>query len=70
VRRKNQNLKLAIVATDQSQRQVGADCGIHEDRLSQIVNGWITPREDECERLARVLGRTVDELFSEEPGRP
>lgn len=59
-------LKLAIVATGKSQRQVAAETHrITENRLSEIVCGWIEPRADEKDALARVLGQPVELLFEE-----
>lgn len=59
-------LKLAIVASQKSQRQIAAETGqLTENRLSEIVCGWIAPRADEKVALARVLNQPVDVLFEE-----
>lgn len=63
-------LKLAIVGTGKSQRQVAAETErLTENRLSEIVCGWIEPRADEKEALARVLGQPIELLFEEPPVR-
>jgi hypothetical protein len=57
-------LKLAIVAAGKSQRQVAAETQrVTENRLSEIVNGWIEPRDDEKAAIARVLGQPIELLF-------
>ena len=64
-------LKLAIVATGKTQRQIAAETHcLTENRLSEIVCGWIEPREDEKAALASVLGQDVDLLFSTGPSAP
>ncbi len=57
------NLKVAIVASGKSQRQIAAACQIPENRFSSIVDGWVHPRDGECEAIAGALGRSVAELF-------
>ena len=53
-------LKLKIIATGKPQRQIAADTKIPENRLSEIVRGWIDPRDEEREALIRVLGCSPD----------
>jgi transcriptional regulator with XRE-family HTH domain len=61
-------LKLGIVAAGKSQRQVAAETQLlTENRLSEIVCGWIEPGADEKEALARVLDQPVEQLFDESP---
>ena len=45
-------LKVAILATGKTQREVAVACGIAESRLSEIIRGWRDPRPDERTRLA------------------
>ena len=40
--------------------------GIHPSRLSRIENGWIEPRKDEREAIARALGCSVMDIFGAE----
>ena len=56
-------LKVAILDAGKSQRQIAAECGIHENRISSIVRGWIEPRDTEREAIAAALGKSIDELF-------
>ena len=56
-------LKIAIWAAGKSQRQVGVECGIPENRMSDFVQGWRDPRPEERERLARALSCSEDRLF-------
>ena len=61
-------LKLAIVAAGKSQRQVAAEPQrVTENRLSEIVCGWIDPRDDEKAAIARVLDQPIELLFEEPP---
>jgi transcriptional regulator with XRE-family HTH domain len=56
-------LKIWILASNKSQRQVAAEADLSESRLSEIVRGWVEPRIDERQALARVLGRSEETLF-------
>jgi len=57
-------LKIAIIQSRRTQRQVSADTRIVETRLSQIVGQrGSPPTAVEKERLAKYLGQEIDELF-------
>jgi hypothetical protein len=59
-------LKLALVASGKCQRRIAAETQrVTENRLSEIVNGWIEPRDDEKGAIARVLDQPIDLLFDE-----
>src|SRR5688572_13572126 len=60
-------LKLAILQSGKSQRQIAADIHSNENRLSELVRGWVQPRPSERDALARVLNRPADELFAQTP---
>ena len=60
------NLKIAIVKSGKSQRQIAAACKIPENRFSSIVHGWTDPRDGERAAIAAVLGKATDELFVKE----
>ena len=59
------NLKVAILETGQTQRQIAFGCVIAESRLSEIVRGWTDPTEREQELLAEALGRDAAGLFDQ-----
>ena len=59
-------LKVAMLAQGHSQRLVAKQCGIHENRLSAIVRGWVDPREDERLAIAKTLGKSAADLFESE----
>jgi transcriptional regulator with XRE-family HTH domain len=59
----NKALKIAIVGSGQTQRQLAAACGIPESRFSSIVNGWAEPRERERHAIAAALSEAVEVLF-------
>ena len=56
-------LKVAIIAVGKSQRQIAADCGLHENRFSAIVCGWTEPRVTERQAIAAALGKSIEEIF-------
>ena len=58
------NLKIAIVASGKSQRQIAAACNIPENRFSSIVHGWTDPRDAERAAIAAALGRPAKHLFA------
>ena len=60
------HLKTAIWATGKTQRRVAADSCMSENRLSEIICGWVTPSGDEKLRLARTLDRDPKTLFNED----
>jgi transcriptional regulator with XRE-family HTH domain len=57
-------LKLAIVASGKSQRRIATDSQITENRISEIVCGWVEPTAVEQARIAAALNTTTDELFN------
>ena len=60
------NLKIAIVASGGTQRELSWKSKIPENRLSSIVRGWIDPRDEERHAIAEALGKPVDELFGDD----
>ena len=56
-------LKLAILASGRSQRQVSLTAHIPEARLSDIVRRRVLPSEDERVALALALNCQAAELF-------
>lgn len=58
-------LKLAIVASGKSQRRVASDSGITENRLSEIVCGWVAPTPAERSRIASAVGQSAGLLFDD-----
>lgn len=61
----NVALKVAVIESLKEQGEIAALAKIHFTRLSQIVNGRVTPTESEKLRLAGVLQRPVESLFPE-----
>ena len=60
------NLKIAIVASGRSQRELSRACNVAENRLSSIVRGWIDPREHERRAIAAALDKPAEELFGDD----
>ena len=65
----NTRLKIAIIETGQKGYQIARRLGWHPTKVSQIVIGAHPPNAEEKRQLARMLGKTVAELFhtSKEP---
>lgn len=61
-------LRLAIVQSGRSQREIAELVGISESRLSLIVNG-LHCNDATRAAIADALGRSVDELFPQAPAR-
>lgn len=61
--RKDLLLKVAIVKSGKTQREVAAACGLTENDLSRIVRGATTPRVDVASRIARELDTNVESLW-------
>lgn len=59
----NLALKTAILASGKKQGRVARDARLDETALSHIVRGRREATPVEQERLSRVLGRPVPELF-------
>ena len=55
-------LKREIVQRRLLQADLAEATGIHETRLSRIVNGRVKPKDYERKQLASALGKTVEEL--------
>jgi hypothetical protein len=68
---KNPNiaLKIAIVESQRTQREIAAEIRMPAPRLSKIVNGAsdLSPalNDDERRALAALLGKPVEQLFPE-----
>jgi transcriptional regulator with XRE-family HTH domain len=58
-------LKLAVVATRKTQREIARALEIGEVDLSRIVCGVTTPTQDQMDAIAKELGKPVGELFPE-----
>lgn len=63
--RRNTPLKLAIVASGRTQRDIAALARLGEVRLSAIITGRIVPSAAEKRAIARALRRPLEDLFVE-----
>ena len=63
------DLKLELMKRGISQIRMAHDLGIHQSRLSNIVNGWVKPTRDQRRRIANYLGLSVETLFGYEEGQ-
>ena len=63
-------LKMAIHQAETTQRRVARQVRISENRLSDIVQGWVDPDQRERVAIATALSQAPDQLFVEaEPPR-
>ena len=58
------NLKIAILKAGKSQRQLGAETEIPENRLSQIIQAWVAPTQREQTTIAAALHEAPEKLFT------
>jgi transcriptional regulator with XRE-family HTH domain len=63
--RRRIRLKVAIIESGRTQREVAHEIGVTENRMCGLITGAATPRPHEEEALSRLLGRPADELFAE-----
>lgn len=63
----NRALKVAIVASGRTQREVAQRVGMDQWRLSRIIAGDVTPRPQEQRRIARILRCEIAEIFAASP---
>ena len=59
----NVALRVAIIESGLTQRQIAKDCSIAESRFSLIVRRRRMPSDDERAAIAAALGRAEDDLF-------
>lgn len=57
------NIRKLIRTSGITQSDVAARAGITEAMMSRYINGNSMPSLDKAYRIAKILGRTVDELF-------
>lgn len=60
---KNLHLRIAILETGRRERELAKRAGMSQTKFSNIKRGYSEPTEDDKKALARVLKRTVAELF-------
>lgn len=61
----NLRFKIAVLIGETNQREVAKLAGIHESVLSRAVHGRLKLNKDQRERVARALGRPVEDVFEE-----
>jgi hypothetical protein len=66
----NVRLKLAILASGQTQRKVARAADLDETRLSDIVRGRVVATSDEQRSLGAVLRTPASRLFAAPRRRP
>ena len=60
----NTRLKIAIIESGHKGYELAHQLGWHPSKISQIIIGAHKPKSDEQHQLARILNKTVEELFS------
>ncbi len=64
---KNMRLKLARVARELSQEQLAEKIGVTRQTIGLIEAGKYNPSLNLCILICLTLGKTLDELFWEDP---
>jgi len=60
----NIQLKTKIIKSGKSQVQIASELKIQDSHLSKIVRGWIEPRQELKEKIAKILKCSVSSLFN------
>ena len=64
---KNLKLKAARAAMGLSQQALAELCGVSRQTIVAIEKGEYNPTINLCRAICKALGKTLDELFWEEP---
>jgi len=62
------NLKIQRAIRGYTQFDVFLKTGITQSRISLIENGYVLPKEDEKQRLAKALKCRVEDIFPDNGG--
>ncbi len=60
------NLKLKQALAGHKAYKVAQQIGIHHSTLSKFISGLQEPTEDQKKKLAKILGKSVKELFDDQ----
>ena len=64
---KNLKLKAARAEKDMTQAALAEAVGVSRQTINAIEKGEYTPTINLCRAICKALGKTLDELFWEEP---
>ena len=64
--RPNRSLRIALMLEGLTGRELARRTNLREATISKIMTGRVIPREYEKDRIARVIGRPVEELFGQD----
>ena len=64
---KNLNLKAARAEKDMTQAALAEAVGVSRQTINAIEKGEYNPTINLCRAICKALGKTLDELFWEEP---
>ena len=64
---KNLKLKAARAEKDMTQAALAAAVGVSRQTINEIEKGEYNPTINLCRAICKALGKTLDELFWEEP---
>ncbi len=65
---KNLRLKAARAACDLSQEDLAKICKVSRQTISAVEKGDYNPTINLCIAICKALGKTLDEIFWEDPG--
>ena len=64
---KNLKLKAARAEKDMTQAALAEDVGVSRQTINAIEKGEYNPTINLCRAICKALGKTLDDLFWEEP---
>lgn len=64
----NKALRIAIIERELTQTEVARRIGVDDARMSGFVHGRHEPTERQKKRIARLLRKTVEDIFPADAG--
>ena len=59
----NVKLKMKLLKLGKRQIRLAQETGIPESYLSKVVNGWIEPKMEMKQKIAKALGCRIADIF-------
>ena len=60
----NMALKVAILESGRTQREIAEEIGVSEGYFSRFVRGWEQPNEDQRKAIAKALRTKPEQIFA------
>ena len=59
----NKKLKIKIIESGRMQKEIAQKIDMHASKLSEIVQGWDSPTDEQKQKIAHELKCKVDDIF-------